>query len=245
MVCRLFAQNYQNIVIYAKGDKLFMRQIEDFLTEIFSAPSQLQSLTGSQVLLNLSIALVCGIIIFLVYRYFNSSVVYSVRFNMLIVMVCVVTSLIIITIGTNLVLTLGMVGALSIVRFRAAVKDPLDVGFLFWGVAAGLTAGAQLYGVALIGTGFIALVYMILTVVRLEKHSYLVIIRYAPDAEERVAGLIKPHGSRIKNKTATAAYSEITIEVRIRSGNTSFVDDMKKADGVEAVTLVEYTGDYA
>jgi len=164
---------------------------------------------------------------------------------MLIVMVCVVTSLIIITIGANLVLTLGMVGALSIVRFRAAVKDPLDVGFLFWGVAAGLTAGAQLYSVALIGTGFIAFVYIVMTIVRLEKHSYLVIVRYAPTAEEVVAEQIKPLGSRIKNKTVTTAFSEITIEVRLRKSDTSFVEEIKKAEGVEAVTLVEYTGDYA
>ena len=222
-----------------------IRQLEEFLIDIFSPPSQLQSLTGSQVLLNLSIAFICGVIIFFVYRYFNDSVVYSVRFNMLIVMVCVVTSLIIITIGANLVLTLGMVGALSIVRFRAAVKDPLDVGFLFWGVAAGLTAGAQLYSVALIGTGFIAVIYIIMTIVRLEKHSYLVIIRYIPQSEETVAGLIKPLGSRIKNKTVANDFSEITIEVRVRKNDTSFVENIKKADGVDAVTLVEYTGDYS
>ena len=222
-----------------------IRQLEEFLTDIFSPPAQLQSLSGSQVLLNLSIAFICGVIIFLVYRYFNNSVVYSVRFNMLIVMVCIVTSLIIITIGTNLVLTLGMVGALSIVRFRAAVKDPLDVGFLFWGVAAGLTAGAQLYSVALIGTGFIALIYMVLTVVRLEKHTYLLIIRYSADAEDTVKELIKPFGSRVKNKTVSTAFSEITIEVRIRKGDTSFVEDINKAEGVDAVTLVEYTGDYS
>jgi len=222
-----------------------LRQLEEFFVDIFSPPSQLQSLTGSQVLLNLAIAFVCGVVIFLVYRYFNNSVVYSVRFNMLIVMVCVVTSLIIITIGTNLVLTLGMVGALSIVRFRAAVKDPLDVGFLFWGVAAGLTAGAQLYSVALIGTGFIAVIYIVLTLVRLEKHAYLVIIRYAPEVEEKVTELIKPLKARVKNKTVSKVFSEITIEVRIRNDNTSFVDEIKNADGVEAVTLVEYTGDYS
>lgn len=217
----------------------------DILQDLFTSPQQLESLTGTQVLLNLAIAFLCGVIIFLVYRYFNQSVVYSVRFNMLIVMVTVVTSLIIITIGTNLVLTLGMVGALSIVRFRAAVKDPLDVGFLFWGVAAGLTAGAQLYSVALIGTTFIALIYIILTIVRLEKHSYLLIVRYGPDSEETVSEKLKPLGMRIKNKTSAEAYSEVTMEVRVRKGDTSFVDDIKGTDGVSAVTLVEYTGDYS
>jgi len=162
---------------------------------------------------------------------------------MLIVMVCVITSLIIITIGTNLVLTLGMVGALSIVRFRAAVKDPLDVGFLFWGVAAGLTAGAQLYSVALIGTGFIAVVYIVLTLVRLEKRIYLIIVRYAPEAESTVTDLLKTVNGSIKNKTLSQDYTEATAEVRVRRGDTSFVDDLKKSEGIETVTLVEYTGD--
>jgi len=220
-----------------------MSQLIEILGDLLAPPQHLGSLTGSQVLLNMTVAFFCGAVIFLIYRYFNKSVVYSVRFNMLIVMVCVVTSLIIITIGTNLVLTLGMVGALSIVRFRAAVKDPLDVGFLFWGVAAGLTAGAQLYSVALIGTGFIAVVYIVLTLLRLEKRSYLIIVRYAPEAESTVAGLLSEVQGNVKNKTLSQGYSEATAEVRVRRGDTSFADNMKNAEGVETVTLVEYTGD--
>ena len=221
-----------------------LNQLNDLLGDIFVSPQQLESLTGTKVLINLSIAFLCGAVIFLIYRYFNKSVVYSVRFNMLIVMVTVVTSLIIITIGSNLVLTLGMVGALSIVRFRAAVKDPLDVGFLFWGVAAGLTAGAQLYTVALIGTGFIALVYILLTIMRIDKRTYLVIIRYAPDAEEAVKKLLEPLKADIKNKTLTGDSSEVTAEVRVIKGDTSFLETIRQTDGVEVATLVEYTGDY-
>ena len=215
------------------------------LTELLNSPQHLESLSGSQVLLSLIVAFVCGVVIFLVYRYFNKSVVYSVRFNMLIVMVSVITSLIIITIGSNLVLTLGMVGALSIVRFRAAVKDPLDVGFLFWGVAAGLTAGAQLYTVALLGTGFIAVVYMFLTYIRIEKRSYLLIIRYKPEAEEPVNLLLKPLKANIKNKTLSDGSSEVTAEVRVQKNDTSFLEPIRQTEGVEGVTLVEYTGDYA
>jgi len=217
----------------------------DQLTEILSTPQHLESLTGTQVLLNLTVAFICGAVIFLVYRYFNKSVVYSVRFNMLIVMVCVITSLIIITIGSNLVLTLGMVGALSIVRFRAAVKDPLDVGFLFWGVAAGLTAGAQLYTVALLGTAFIAVIYMLLTIIRIEKRTYLLIVRYNHDAEESVNTALKPLKAKIKNKTLLKDYSEVTAEVCIRRNDTSFIEPLRQTSGVDAVTLVEYTGDYA
>ena len=222
-----------------------LNQLNDLFGDVFANPQNLESLTGTQVLLNLTVAFVCGVIIFLVYRYFNKSVVYNVRFNMLIVMVSVVTSLIIITIGSNLVLTLGMVGALSIVRFRAAVKDPLDVGFLFWGVAAGLTSGAQLYAVALLGTGFIAAVYIVMTVVRIEKRAYLLIIRYAPDAEEVINRMLAPYRVKVKNKTLVNDYSEITLEVHIRKGDTSFLKPMRDTEGVEGVTLVEYTGDYA
>jgi len=220
-------------------------QLNELLGDFFTSPQHLESLTGTQVLLNLTVAFICGVVIFLVYRYFNKSVVYSVRFNMLIVMVCVITSLIIITIGSNLVLTLGMVGALSIVRFRAAVKDPLDVGFLFWGVAAGLTSGAQLYAVALLGTGFIAIVYMLLTFIRIEKRMYLIIIQYAPTSEEAVDELLRPLRVNIKNKTLQKNSTELTAEVRVRGGDMSFLETIRETEGVDGVTLVEYTGDYS
>jgi len=221
------------------------RQLSELFGDIFNTPQYMESLTGTQVLLSLIISFICGIVIFLIYRYFNKSVVYSVRFNMLIVMVCIITSLIIITIGSNLVLTLGMVGALSIVRFRAAVKDPLDVGFLFWGVAAGLTAGAQLYAVALLGTGFIALVYILLTVIRIEKRTYLLVVRYNPEAEDLVKTLLQPLKASLKNKTLSNNSFEITAEVRVTRGDTSFLEPIRQTDGVECVSIVEYTGDYA
>jgi hypothetical protein len=215
------------------------------LQNLFSNPQQLESLTGTQILLSMLVSVLCGLVIFLVYRYFNRGVVYSVNFNILIMMVTVVTTLIIITIGNNLVLTLGMVGALSIVRFRAAVKDPLDVGFLFWGVAAGLTAGAQLERVALLGTAFIAAMYITMTMIRIEKRVFLLIIRYAPEVDGAVAELLEPLKARLKNKTAGKDFCEVTAEVRVRKGDTSFLETLRQTEGVEGVTLVEYTGDYA
>jgi hypothetical protein len=215
------------------------------IRELLLTPYQVESLNTSRLILTLSVAALCGLIIFFVYRYFNKGVVYSLNFNILILMVCVVTAMIITTIGANLVLSLGMVGALSIVRFRAAVKDPLDVGFLFWGVSAGLTAGALLYPVALLGTAFIAVLYIIIASVRIEKRTYLLIIRYCPGADERVAAMLEPLKARLKNKTAAKDYLEVTAEVRVRKGNTAFLEEMRTADGVDGVTLIEYTGDYA
>jgi len=172
-------------------------------------------------------------------------VLYSENFNLLILMITIVTAFIIITIGTNLVLTLGMVGALSIVRFRAAVKDPLDVGFLFWGVAAGLTAGARLFSVALIGTAFIAILYIVFTMVRFDKRAFLLIVRYANDAEEAVTEQLKKIRHKLKNKTIGAGYTELTMEVKVKGNNTDFMEPLKQTEHVDNVVLVEYTGDYA
>lgn len=171
--------------------------------------------------------------------------VYSANFNLLIVMVCIVTAFIIITIGANLVLSLGMVGALSIVRFRAAVKDPLDVGFLFWGVAAGLTAGAQLYLVALLGTAFISILFIIFSMLRLEKRAFLLILRYNPGEEENIMPLLSALQYKLKNKTQTRDWVELTAEVKVKNNNTSFIDPITQSTSVISATLVEYTGEFA
>ena len=123
---------------------------------------QLANLTLPHILICMLAATVCGIIIYLVYRFFYRGVVYSDNFNILLILITVITSFIIMTISANIVLSLGMVGALSIVRFRSAVKDPLDIGFLFWGIAAGLTCGAGLYFVALVGTVIISVIYIVM-----------------------------------------------------------------------------------
>ena len=214
-----------------------MDQLLDMLTP------QVDSLTTAQILFTLTVAAVCGMVIFLVYRFFGRSVLYSAGFNLLNVMVCLVTAFIILTIGANLVLSLGMVGALSIVRFRAAVKDPLDVGFLFWGVAAGLTAGARLYLVALLGTAFISAVFILFTLLRFDRRTFLLIVRYGANAEEPVSAKLGTIGYKLKNKTAEAAFTEVTAEVRVRRNDASFVDALRTIEGVTSAVLVEYTGE--
>ena len=219
----------------------------DFLLEILLNPQilVLEDLQPQNVLVSMGVAAFCGFVIFLVYRFFHKSVLYSESFNLLIVMVCVVTAFIIITIGTNLVLTLGMVGALSVVRFRAAVKDPLDVGFLFWAVAAGLTSGARLHMVALIGTAFIAMMYVIFILARFDKQAFLLIIRYGNSAEDLVLSQLSKLRYKLKNKTMHAEVTELTVEVKVRKNDTSFVEPLRHTENVENVVLVEYTGDFA
>lgn len=210
----------------------------------FDFTASLATLTVPVILCTLLTAAVCGAVIYLVYRFFNRSVIYNENFNILIILTTVVTAFIIMTISANVVLSLGMVGALSIVRFRAAVKDPLDIGFLFWGIAAGITAGAQLYWVALVGTAVIAVLYILITIFRKEKKSYLLIVRYEADSEINVNGILGGIKYRLKNKTQTGSHVELTIEVKVKNNDTSYISRFNAVEGVESVTLLEYSGEY-
>ncbi len=210
----------------------------------FDFTASLANLTLPTILTTLLTAAVCGAVIYLVYRFFNRSVIYNENFNILIILTTVVTSFIIMTISANVVLSLGMVGALSIVRFRAAVKDPLDIGFLFWGIAAGITAGAQLYWVALLGTAVIAVLYILITIFRKEKKSYLLIVRYTASSEMNVNGVLNGVKYRLKNKTQTGDQVELTVEVKVKGNDTAYLSRFNAVEGVESVTLLEYSGEY-
>ena len=210
----------------------------------FDFTAELANLTVSRIIVTILTAALCGAVVYLTYRFFYRGVVYSENFNILLVLTTVVTSFIIMTISANIVLSLGMVGALSIVRFRAAVKDPLDIGFLFWGIAAGLTAGAQLYWVAIIGTVCIAVIYILLTIFKKERRSYLLIVRYIASEEVNVNGLLGNIKYKLKNKTRTGDRIELTIEVKIKNNDVSYVSRFNEIEGVESVTMLEYSGEY-
>ncbi|MDR3357389.1 MAG: hypothetical protein LBN96_00715 [Desulfovibrio sp.] len=217
----------------------------DELRKIAFLLSQHENLTLLTLAVTMAVALGCGLVIYLLYRYFYRGVVYSDNFGVLIVIVSGITAFIIVTIGTNLVLSLGMVGALSIVRFRAPVKDPLDVGFLYWSTAAGLTAGAKLYLVAVVGTVSIGLIYIAMTYIRKEKRTFLMILRYDPEADDAVRKLLKPVWHKLKNKNISRRLAELTLEVRVTRNQTQFMEPFTSADFIESATLVEYSGDYA
>ena len=214
------------------------------LGESLDISSQLATLTLPHILVCMLAAALCGVIIYLVYRFFYRGVVYSDNFNILIILITVVTSFIIMTISANVVLSLGMVGALSIVRFRSAVKDPLDIGFLFWGIAAGLTCGAGLYFVALIGTVIISAIYIILIFCKKEKKNYLLILRYEDSAEESVSAGLSAIKYKLKSKTVSNDGVELTVEIKIKNNDTSQVSRFKTVSGVTSVTLLEYNGEY-
>lgn len=199
------------------------------------------SMSWTDLLLALATAIVCGIIIYLVYRFFYRGSFYNDNFNALLVMVTVITALIITTVSSNLALSLGMVGALSIVRFRAAIKDPLDVAFIFLAIAAGLTAGAGLYPIALLGTVVIALVYVAMGWLKVGKPSYLIVAKYDEKADNEVKKLLAQNKVALKNKTQHRQAVELTVEVK---GENGLDEALRKIKGVNSVIKVEYNGDY-
>lgn len=183
-------------------------------------------------------------IVYFVYRRFFKGVIYNNNFNILLVMTSMVTSFIVLVISSNVVLSLGMVGALSIVRYRTAIKDPLDVGFLFWTVAVGITSGAGLYLISLLGTLFVAAIYILLVQVRNRTRMYLLVVKFSPDANERVLQTTESLNKVLKNKTSTRDSIELTWEVKINTDNTAFMQKLTELEGVESAVLVEFTGDY-
>lgn len=202
------------------------------------------NLTIGGFIMSMLAAFICGMIVYFVYRKFFKGVIYNNNFNILLVLTSMVTCFIVIVISSNVVLSLGMVGALSIVRYRTAVKDPLDVGFLFWTVAVGVTCGAGLYIISLLGTIFIAIIYILLVNVRSRKRVYIFIVKYENEAGKAVMREIEGINKVLKNKTTSKGYTELTYEVRLNSDNTAFVTVLSEIQGVENAVIVEFTGDY-
>ncbi len=218
--------------------------IIDDTIQLFSDNLNFTELSPSAMIAAMVSALVCGIVIYLVYRFCYRGIVYSDNFNVLLVMITAITAFIIMTISSNVVLSLGMVGALSIVRFRTAIKDPLDIGFLFWAIASGLTAGAGLYFVAVFGTVLIAIIYIVFSLLKKEKKNYLLIVRYNSEAESNVKAVLGAMKYRLKNKTVNGEMTELTIEVKVKHNDTSSVSRFQEINGVANVTLLEYSGEY-
>ena len=211
------------------------------LTEI---TAQFEHITFATVLAAMTVAVCCGFLLYLLYRFFYRGMLYSENFGILLVMITGTTALIFVTIGANWILSLGMIGALSIVRFRAAIKEPIDLGFLFLGIAAGLAAGARLYFVAIFGTIILGLIYIALTKIKKEKRSFLLILRYQSDSDKDVEALLQSIKYKLKNKTISNGAIELTVEVDVKHNNTEFIKPFSSSDFISSAVLVEYNGDY-
>ena len=203
-------------------------------------------LTIADVATSLLITFAISLLIFWLYKKSFRGVLYTHSFNVSLVMVSLVTALVIMTISTNLILSLGMVGALSIVRFRTAVKDPIDIVFMFWAIAIGIANGAMQFELAIVGSFFIAIVVVILSNIKLQNHPYLLVIHYKSVDEKEILiqlnEIIKSF--KLKSKTVSNDLVELTLEVRVKKHNIAFVDEIAKINNVKDLGLVSYEGDY-
>lgn len=194
--------------------------------------------------LALLIALALGLFISVVYQRTFRGVLYSPGFAVSLVGMCMITTLVILAVTSNVILSLGMVGALSIVRFRAAIKEPLDIVYLFWAMAAGIVTGAGLFPMALIGSVIIGVVLLVFANRKQAFDPYLLILSCANDAAEKLAFSSIEQKYVIKSKTVGADGVEVTAEIRLPDMTTGFVNRLAAIEGVRSAVLVSYNGDY-
>lgn len=191
-------------------------------------------------------ALAVGLGIFIVYRKCFIGVVYDHSFNLSLVIMTVLTAVIIVTISSNVTLSLGMVGALSIVRYRTAVKNPLDLMFLFWAITSGIAVGAQYYFIGIVCFAFVTLIFVLLQRIKGAARTYVLVVNYdsSKHLEEEVRRVLGDYKNRLRSKIVKGGVTELTVELYLKVENVNLTDRLTALEGVHDVTLVHYRGTY-
>ncbi|MER2024736.1 MAG: DUF4956 domain-containing protein [Eubacteriales bacterium] len=217
--------------------------------DIFKS-SFLENVTAVSILdivLALVLAFCLGLLIFYIYKKTYSGVMYSSSFGVTLVALTMITTLVILAVTSNVVLSLGMVGALSIVRFRTAIKEPLDIAFLFWAIADGIVLAAGMIPLAVFGSVLIGVVILVFANHKDMSNPYIVVLRTnGHESETKAVEFLKSHVKKcvVKGKTAQKGFVELNLEIRLQDENTDFVNELADVDGVESAVLVSYNGDY-
>ncbi len=196
----------------------------------------------------LALAFAIGLFIMAVYRRTCCSMMYSRSFCVSLMAMSLITTILILAVTSNIILSLGMVGALSIVRFRAAIKDPLDITFLFWAIAIGIILGAGFIGLAVLGSILIGILLTVFINHKTKDTPYILVVNCDNEKSEDAAmDIIKNETVTycVKAKTVNASGIELTLELRLRNAATQFVNAINATGGVRNVSLVTYNGEYA
>ena len=218
--------------------------INDLISDFFNPPNIYQALTIERVLLSLIDTFTVTLFIFYMYKKTFKGVIYTRNFNIGLVLTGLIVNLVTLPISSNLALSLGMVGALSIVRFRTAIKDPADIVFTFWAIAVGIISGAGLYMIAIIGSPVVGLFLFVLNRANLRSNDpYLLVVHYKSEAEEAVQAALPDN--KLRSRTVTSAGVELMVEVRMKAKDAPKVDDLLKIGGVSDAALVSYNADVA
>lgn len=197
-------------------------------------------------MVTLAVALLMGLGIYFIYKRCYMGVVYDHSFNVSLVVMTILVSMIIVTISSNITLSLGMVGALSIVRYRTAVKNPMDLMFMFWAITTGIAVGANYYYIVLIGFIFVAIAFLVLKNAKGDTATYMLVINLASDiqTEEKIRRALNSYNYKLRSKIVKNDRTELTMEVRIKRDNINITDPIMEIEGVNDVTLVQYRGSY-
>ena len=224
-----------------------MINFNDIFKSDFLNSASLSTFSVLDTVLSLGLAFVLGLFIYFVYKRTYKGVMYSSAFGVSLIAMAMITSLVILAVTANIVLSLGMVGALSIVRFRTAIKEPMDIAFLFWSIGAGIVLGAGLIPLAIIGSVIIGLVILVFSNTKTVANvPYILVVNCSYKAEIEVNNALKKYSVKnlLKAKTVSPNGVEITYEVRIKDKEGYMVNKLMSIEGVENATLVSYNGEY-
>ena len=218
-------------------------------SDIFKT-SFLENVTSISILdmvIAMALSFALGLFIFYVYKKTYAGVMYSSNFGVTLVALTMIATFVILAVTSNVVLSLGMVGALSIVRFRTAIKEPLDIAFLFWAIAAGIVLAAGMIPLAVFGSILIGIIILLFANRKASVNPYIVVLRCDGAATEKEAmEYLKQQTTKavVKSKTAKKGELELNLEIRLKEDNTDFINELSAMNGVESAVLVSYNGDY-
>ena len=203
------------------------------------------SLTDMGIALLLSFFL--GLFIFFVYRKTYAGVMFSQSFGGSLIAMTMITTMVILAVTSNVVLSLGMVGALSIVRFRTAIKEPMDIAFLFWAIAGGIVLAAGMIPLAIFGSVIIGVIMIVFCNRKSAQKPFIAVLSCDDGkAEEKAFACLKQNANKVvvKSKSAQKGGIELTCEVMLKNDDTDFITRLAEMDGVRSAVLVSYNGDY-
>lgn len=210
--------------------------------------NKFDAVSGLDMIIALGLAFVLGLFIMTVYKKTFKGVLYSSSFGVALMSLTLITTLIILAVTSNVVLSLGMVGALSIVRFRSAIKEPIEIAFLFWAISGGIVLGAGLIPLAIFGSIFIGIIMVLFVNKKSNETPYIMVVNCEDDkCEQDVLSVINNKVKKylIKSKTASKHSGiELTVEIRLKEITTDFINELSKLEGVSNVVMVSYNGDY-
>lgn len=219
--------------------------VRDFIKKSILESGVFAQYNLPQLMLAMALALVMGCLIYQVYKKFYSGVIFSRSFAVTLVGMTVLTCMVTLAISTNIVISLGMVGALSIVRYRTAVKDPMDLLYLFWAITTGITVGAGMYLLALVAAAVVVGMVVLFYHRQASGQIYIAVIHYRGDeAGDRIIQAFGKMKYFIKSKTMRGEDTEMAVELFCRKNDMAFMEQIRGLEAVDDITLIQYNGEY-